>query len=278
VRLVTSRCVKTIESASALVLLRTATLVCAELGLSAILACGGVVREDGLPQDAAPGADTTSVLQPTPANDAATENTSTDGPSEGGDEAEPADAMELRPIPSPPPSDDVRLAGFAQGRMGMLPNGWDTCQGPADVRLCPSYVCDGGPLPSSGSRYFRYTGPPPGPNVCGLARCPDAQIYAYFSPAIVANQTQGLWFDLTRIAGDPRDATLTIYATDFVCETVASFGTWGLSTILSGPQAWETTCVNLTPSSSVNGIGFRFGGQNVDVGMDALRFGPACPP
>jgi hypothetical protein len=94
-------------------------------------------------------------------------------------------------------------------------------------------------------------------------------------PPIAANQTVGLWFDLIRLAGDPLDATLTIYAG--ACQTVATLGTWRMAPVLTEPQVWKTTCANLTPAASVDQLGFRIGGKDVDVGMDALRFGPACP-
>ena len=67
-----------------------------------------------------------------------------------------------------------------------------------------------------------------------------------------------------------------IYST-LACDTVSTFGTWAMAEVLSEPQVWKTTCVNLVPSASVGELGFRIAGSSVDVGMDALRFGPACP-
>jgi hypothetical protein len=96
-------------------------------------------------------------------------------------------------------------------------------------------------------------------------------------PPVAANQPQGLWFDLVHIAGDPSDATLTIYSTDTGCQTLESLGTWNLADILSGGPAWKTGCVTLHPSAPLSNIGFKFSGSQVDLGFEELRFGPACP-
>jgi hypothetical protein len=279
----TNRRMETIARLSALAALRTACLVGAAW-LPALVACGGLAREEGQVQDGAPPADATKVGQSTPAKDALAEDARSTGARDGQEDAELSDAMVLLPIQSPPASDDMRLVGFAMGNMGATPNGWDFCQGPPGVSLtrCP-YGCDGAPPASRGSGYFRFTGPSGAKLNCSPAcpdaqdcHCPDAQIYAYFTPPIAPNREQGLWFDLIRLAGDPLDATLTIYAT-LACDTVSTFGTWSIAEVLSEPQVWKTTCVNLVPSASVGELGFRIAGSSVDVGMDALRFGPACP-
>jgi hypothetical protein len=106
---------------------------------------------------------------------------------------------------------------------------------------------------------------------------PDSQAYDFFTPPIAANEPQGLWFDLIHIGGDPSDASLTIYATDEGCQTLEQLGTWSLAEILSGGPQWKTACVSLSPTASTSNLGFKLSGSQVDLGFDALRFGPACP-
>ncbi len=218
------------------------------------------MSEERPPQDAAPGADTTSVGPQTPESDVGGD-ASTDGAGEDGEASEAADAMALLP------------------RMGGTPNGWDFCF--AGLTLCP-YSCDGAPPVSRGSRYIRYSGGSGRscPSSCPDAQncpssCPDAQVFAYFTPLIAANTRIGVWFDLVRLGGDPLDATLTIYRTAG-CLTQETLGTWRMTAVLSEPQVWKTTCANITPSEPAGELGFRFDGSG-DIGLDALRFGPPCP-
>ena len=82
---------------------------------------------------------------------------------------------------------------------------------------------------------------------------------------------------MIHIGGDPSEASLTIYATDEVCQTLEPLGTWSLAEILSGAPQWKTACVSLRPTAPTSNIGFKFSGSQVDLGFDALRFGPACP-
>src|SRR5258708_505019 len=284
----TNFCARALETSQALAWLKFALSVGMAAGLPAMAACGGRANEERPPQDAAPGAETTNVGHPTPASDVVGADALTDGAGEDRDASEAADAMDLLPIASPPASDDMRLAGFGNENMGGTPNGWDFCF--RGLTLCP-YSCDGAPPGSRGPRYIRYSGGsgPSGPSSCPDAQncpsfCPDAQVFAYFTPPIAANTRIGVWFDLIRLSAIlpaptgtvfSSDATLTIYATQG-CLTRETLGTWRMTAVLSELQVWKTTCVNITPSASAGELGFRFAGSG-DIGMDALRFGPACP-
>jgi hypothetical protein len=86
-----------------------------------------------------------------------------------------------------------------------------------------------------------------------------------------------VWFELVHIGGDPDDATLTLYATDEACFTLEALGTWGMADILSRASGWTSTCVTITPHQATPGIGFRFSGASVDLGMEGPWFGPPCP-
>jgi hypothetical protein len=106
---------------------------------------------------------------------------------------------------------------------------------------------------------------------------PDSQIYGYFEPSLAAGSSQAVWFDLVHIAGDPSDATLTLYATTAWCSTLETLGTWGMADILEKANTWTSTCVTITPHEPTPGIGFRFSGASVDFGMEGPWFGPPCP-
>jgi hypothetical protein len=98
------------------------------------------------------------------------------------------------------------------------------------------------------------------------------------TPELSAGLPQAIWFDLIHIAGDPADATLTLYATDSGCTTMETLGSWGMADILSQATQWLSTCVTVTPHQPTAGIGFRFSSAQVDLGMEGPWFGPACPP
>ena len=163
--------------------------------------------------------------------------------SAGHSEVEPVDATTpdhagenvLQVVSSPPPSDDKRFETFLNQNQGTTPNGWDYCQSPSPVTRAPA-GCGTCPPPSVGAKYLRYTGTVSLPD-CGAGPgqvCPpqpDSQVYAYFTPPLTARAMQGLWFDLIRLAGDPLDATLTIYATDWTCGRSDRLGC-GASTLL----------------------------------------------
>lgn len=186
----------------------------------------------------------------------------------------------LQPISAPPASDDQRLATFLAGLPGEPSNGWDTCPLCAPLVRAPN-DCTTCPASPAGTTYLRYATSVKTCTSVQTTSVPppvyDAQIYAYFTPALAADQPQGLWFDMVHIAGDVADTTLTIYATDTGCLTEERLGTWGLAPLLAGDRRWQTSCLTLRPSAPMDAIGFSFTGENVDFGFAALRFGPACP-
>jgi hypothetical protein len=244
------------------------------VAISTCAACGGRSLAGGVVHDAGPGVDSSvgHEVEPAPAPP---EMTAVDGGTPDGAN------NTLSVVPSPPASDDQRLDSFVSQDQGGLPNGWDTCQSPGRLSRAPK-ACDACPAPSRGTSYLRYTGSKPAPD-CGAGpdqTCPpltDSQIFSYFTPPLAASEPQSLWFDLIHLAGDPSDATLTIYATNQFCGTLEPLGTWRLADILAGVPQWKTSCVTLKPSQETPGLGFTFSGSQVDLGFDALRFGPACP-
>jgi hypothetical protein len=186
----------------------------------------------------------------------------------------------LHAIAIPSAKTDPRLAPFAVGMVGAQSDGWDNCWSPTPLRRAPG-DCSDCPAPTRATSYLRYTGGPlpscgAGPDQqCPLQ--PDSQIYGYFAPALDAGSPQAVWFDLVHIAGDPTDAALTVFATDSGCGTLEELGTWGINEILSEATSWRSACVTITPHQTTAGLGFRFAGANVDLGMQGPWFGSECP-
>jgi hypothetical protein len=222
----------------------------------------------------APGCGSTPLESPAPPADVANDSmTDAAAATENGAEA-------LHVVAPASPSEDPRLVEFASGQPGASLDGWDWCQAPTPLSRAPDN-CSDCPAPTRGTSYLRYTGGPirscgAGPGqVCPPE--PDSQIYGYFTPELAAASRQAVWFDLIHIAGDSTDATLTLYATDSGCTTLETLGTWGISDILSKATGWLSTCVSITPHHPTAGIGFRFAGTQVDLGMQGPWFGSACP-
>jgi len=187
----------------------------------------------------------------------------------------------LRIVPPAAPAADSRLVPLLVGQPGAQQDGWDLCEAPPLLSRAPK-DCATCPAPLWGTSYLRYTGGPDPPCGAGTGNpCypePHSQIYGYFTPELSAGLPQAIWFDLIHIAGDPADATLTLYATDSGCTTMETLGSWGMADILSQATQWLSTCVTITPHQPTAGIGFRFSSAQVDLGMEGPWFGPACPP
>jgi hypothetical protein len=190
-----------------------------------------------------------------------------------------ADAAILRAVASPSDPTDPRLVAFLSGQSGASINGWDLCYTPTPLSRGPGN-CSDCPPATRGPSYLRYTGGPL-PS-CGARpdqqcpREPDSQINGYFAPELAGGSRQAVWFDLAHIAGDPTDASLTIYAT-LACGTLETLGTWSMSDILSKATGWLSTCVTITPNQPTSELGFRFAGADVDLGFQGPWFGADCP-
>jgi hypothetical protein len=192
----------------------------------------------------------------------------------------PADGQaSVLPIVEPAlASNDPRLVPVGSVPPGGSPNGWDGCNSPTPLRGAPM-DCAACPAAPASQSYLRYTGPIPTGTCDPSQTCPppfDSQVFGYFTPALVAGSPQAVWFDLVHLAGDPADATLTVYAT-FGCTTVETLGTWGMADILGAAKGWRSTCVTVTPRQPTAELGFHFSGAQVDFGMHGPWFGPPCP-
>jgi hypothetical protein len=102
-----------------------------------------------------------------------------------------------------------------------------------------------------------------------------AQAYAYFDPPRSIAENTGLWFDLSFEGHQEEGATMTLFSMTGACQTKGVIGVFDLETILSEPAIWNRACVRLSPGV-LEGLGFRFDGGAL-IGIDTLKFGPACP-
>jgi hypothetical protein len=173
---------------------------------------------------------------------------------------------------APPPAGDGRLADVTDDSPGGTPDGWDLC-GAAGLLPAPREG-KGDPQAVRGDRYLVYRTEdaqraPAGPSLL-------AQAYFYFDPPASLTD-KGLWIDFVRISGTPARATFTLYSVDEVCQGAAVLGTFSLDPLLEKQGAWATTCVRLPAGISVGGLGFRLDAPDAEIGVDAFRFGPACP-
>jgi hypothetical protein len=82
--------------------------------------------------------------------------------------------------------------------------------------------------------------------------------------------------DRARYEGHQEEgATMTLFSVTGACQTKGVIGVFDLETILSEPAIWNRACVRLSPGV-LEGLGFRFDGGAL-IGIDTLKFGPACP-
>jgi hypothetical protein len=171
---------------------------------------------------------------------------------------------------APPVAGDGKFADVPDDIQGGSPNGWDLCGAPGLSAAPREGKVD--PPAVRGSRYLVYRtedaqrGPIP-PVV--------SQAYFYFDPP-VSLFGRGLWIDFVRLSGSPQ-ATFSLYAVDKVCEQPAPLGTFSLERVLQNQGTWTTTCVRLAAGAPVTALGVRLDAADAEIGVDALRFGPACP-
>jgi hypothetical protein len=152
---------------------------------------------------------------------------------------------------------------------GASPDGWDLC--PAGQLVSAPREGRTDPPGPHGTRYLIYDPQAPKDPAPGY----EAQLYFYFGapPAGV----RGLWLDLTKVDGDPADAALVLYAVDEICGAPRMLARHALAPVLRA-GAWVTACAPLAEGEVTQALGLRFEGRAAEIGVDAVRFGPPCPP
>ncbi len=168
----------------------------------------------------------------------------------------------------PPVEGDGRLVDVGDEPVGGPKIGWDSCLGDLSRRQPTCTTC---PPATRGSSYLVFQGA--GPKRAGT----DSQAYFWFEPPLPAEQPLGLWFDVVKLGRAGTEASFSAYYVSVVCETEALAGTVKLGKLLATPGKWASGCVPLKPSKAASRIGVRLDGAEIDVGIDAIRFGPACP-
>jgi hypothetical protein len=182
----------------------------------------------------------------------------------GGTTGAGADPSTLKPqTESPPAEGDGRLADIGDQIAG---DGWDTCGGEPWLRTTRGLPCPECPPATRGQEFVIIQ-----PAATDVKR-DVPQAYFYFDgPA----HAEALWFDAMWING-PADSDLSIILTDQLCQPQSAARVFHLRELFSDVGEWVTACVPLSDAAPFLGLGFRFDAQGT-LGVDAFRFGPACP-
>ncbi len=188
------------------------------------------------------------------------------GPAQGGSAGQ-ASATSYVPSEDVPFNADYLKGGSFEGQQGY---GWDTCptrtSGVVTLREDPA---------SDGSAFFGVESAEACTSPCAPDNESDAQFGLWFAdegsrPAPGA----GLYFDLINRAPTPPTATLQLYAIEGACVTRRLLAAIPLQD-LDLSSRWSTRCVALGLMSPEN-LGVAVQGSSFNIGIDALRFGPAC--
>jgi hypothetical protein len=165
---------------------------------------------------------------------------------------------------------DGRLPDVPDEAPGGSPDGWDLCR---DGLVAAPRMGRSDPPASRGDRYLLYSSD----RVPAASPAPPlAQAYFYFGQRL-APGGKGLWFDAMLVSGSA-EATFELSAVDEVCEKPAPLGSFSMSPLLATSGRWATTCVELPTGQLLKGLGIRLVAANADIGLDAFRLGPPCPP
>lgn len=222
-------------------------------GLATVLGCGGHATSQGDPAGSGGGGSTGTPAAGSPAL----------GGSAGSNEGPTA---LLPQKDAPPPEGDGRLPDLPETPVGDSGTGWDLCSA-GFTRS--SDECGG--CPAARGERFLVVGPTIADEPAGTDR---PQAYFYFDTATTAS---ALWFDVTWLEG-ARSAQLSLSETDSYCDSRGAAKVYELSPLLSdGSGVWTTACVPLGDLGPFTGLGFRIATAG-RLGLDALRFGPPCPP
>jgi len=163
--------------------------------------------------------------------------------------------------------DGAYLDGSFEQNQGF---GWDTCHTRTPEHL--QVVMNGG---SQGTDYLLFQ-----TAACEIPDCspssPSAsEVSVWFKTAPDLTAPVGLYFDAKNEGTDAPDGLLRLYGTDGTCEQESLFAEIPLAD-LELSQSWATRCVDLTGLASHDAIGLAVTGGSHQIGLDALRLGPAC--
>ncbi len=172
------------------------------------------------------------------------------------------DLPQLLPQANPPsPEGDGRVPDVPDTLVG---DGWDYCSN--DLRSTQREPCAECPTAPRGEDFLLvgpdYTDPHP----------KEPQAYFFFDEP---TQADALWFDIMGIDGRT-NSELAVMPTDAGCQPQAAARVFDLQPLVEMRGQWLTACVPLTDFAPFVGLGFRVDAPG-RVGLDAFRFGPACP-
>jgi len=168
---------------------------------------------------------------------------------------------------------DGILPDLPDARVGDPGNGWDLCLNTPSWRRYESIPCNHCPAAQRGDDYL-IIGPHTGEGTAASGTSLP-QAYFYFHPPISA---AALWLDIAYFEGE-RTGWLELLPTTLYCEPTGEPRHFELRQMLEGPTGkWSSTCVPLTDFGLLDGLGFSLGSEGGVFAVDALRFGPACPP
>lgn len=188
-------------------------------------------------------------------------------------------ASVLVPRPAPDealhPYEGEQLPDVSPVGLGGEAPGWDLC-GKAGIALGPRASRNDPNGPQASYLVFGDRTAQP------AAQTPTAQdllhVYFYFSSE-QSLEHRGLWFEVRRLAAPSQSITLSLFATDPVCQPQKSLGRFHLNRLLEVDE-WVTACAPFPESAKASYIGLRIDGADAGdaaLGLSGLRFGHRCP-
>jgi hypothetical protein len=174
----------------------------------------------------------------------------------------------LWPAGAPPPLEgDGRLGDIPDVAPGGSPYGWDLGGAPYLGGAPRAGMAD--PPALRGERYLVYdavlarttSGPSSGP-----------QLLLYIDEP--HPDGPGLWLALARMPDPARDATLSVFTVDELDGHPIPRGVYSVAPLLTG-AGWHHACVPYPTGDET--VGLRLDAASGEIGLDAIRLGPACP-
>ena len=170
---------------------------------------------------------------------------------------------------APPKAGDGRIPDPSSSNQG---DGWDTCSSYPSAQGGPADTCRSCPAPSFGDKYLLFDfepapAPPPGDDLLG-------QVSFYFKEPQAG---AGLWFDVVWVSGPKVGTKLSLWQASSPCRNSSDARILPLEHLLGDvPGKWVTGCMPFADQGAVSGFNLRIDTSAV-IGLDAVRFGPACP-